>query len=54
MSKLHEVLAVEGELEGAYKKITEEAKVTFDKKAAHFMGVVKKYEPLVNYIMGIK
>lgn len=45
MSKLHEILAVEGELEGAYKKITEEAKATFDKKAAHFMGAVKKYEP---------
>ena len=45
MSKLHEILAVEGELEGAYKKILEEAKVTFDKKPVHFTGAVKKYEP---------
>jgi hypothetical protein len=44
MSKLHEVLAVEGDLEGIYKKILEETKVTFTKKADHFFGHLKKLE----------
>lgn len=44
MSKLHELLAVEGDLEGTYKKVLEEAKVTFSKKAAHFFGRHKKLE----------
>lgn len=44
MSKLHELLAVEGDLEGTYKKVLEEAKVTFGKKAAHFFGRHKKLE----------
>lgn len=38
MSKLHEVLAVLPDLDGAAKKIREEAIVTFSKKANHFMG----------------
>jgi len=42
MSKLHELLAVEGDLEGSYKKILEEAKVTFSKKADHFFGFFRK------------
>jgi hypothetical protein len=36
--KLHEVLAVEADLEGAAKRVLEEAKVTFLKKVEHFMG----------------
>ncbi len=38
MAKLHELLAVEGDLEGAYKKILQETIVTFTKKEAHFLG----------------
>jgi hypothetical protein len=45
MGKLHEVLAVEGELEGAYKKILEETKTTFGKKAEHFIGHLRTYSP---------
>jgi len=44
MPKLHELLAVEGDLEGTYKKVLEEAKVTFSKKPAHFFGRHKKLE----------
>lgn len=39
--KLHEVLAVESELQGAFKKIVDETQVTFDKKANLFQGMVK-------------
>jgi len=45
MAKLHEVLAVEGELAGAAKKILDEAKATFKNRDAHFVGSVKRYEP---------
>jgi hypothetical protein len=38
MGKLHEVLAVVGDLEGVATKILEEAEVTFSKKADHFVG----------------
>jgi hypothetical protein len=41
MSKLHELLAVETDLESTYKKVLEEAIVTFTKKADHFMGTHK-------------
>ena len=41
MSKLHEVLAVLSDLEGAAKKIREEAIVTFTKKGNHFLGAHK-------------
>ena len=41
MAKLHELLAVEGDLEGTYRKILEETKVTFTKKAEHFMGFIR-------------
>lgn len=40
MSKLHEVLAVEGDLAGQYKKIVTEATATF-KKGEHFIGATK-------------
>lgn len=45
MSKLHEVLAVEGDLEGSSKKVVAEAINTFTKKNDHFMGFTKTYEP---------
>ncbi|QIG72841.1 hypothetical protein EVB97_295 [Rhizobium phage RHph_Y65] len=36
MGKLHEILAVEGDLVGVAKKVTEEAIATFSKRADHF------------------
>jgi hypothetical protein len=39
--KLHELLAVEGDLEGAFKKILKESVVTFEKKGEHFIGMDK-------------
>jgi len=45
MGKLCEVIAVEGELEAANKKILEETKSTFKNKASHFVGFLKRYEP---------
>ena len=45
MPKLHEVLAVEGELKGANEKILIETAATFSKKAAHFSGSHKQYRP---------
>lgn len=47
-SVLHELLAVEGDLDGAHKKILEETKNTFTKKAAHFMGQHRKLEMFVD------
>ena len=44
MPKLHELLAVEGDLEGIHKKILEENKVTFAKKAGLFFGFLKTLE----------
>ena len=44
MGKLHEVLAVEGELAGVFKKTLDEAKVTFDKKANLFEGRDQRVE----------
>jgi hypothetical protein len=44
VSKLHEILAVEGDLEGLYKRILEETKTTFDKKTDHFIGFHKRCE----------
>lgn len=41
MPKLHELLAVEGDLEGIYKQIMEETINTFAKKPNHFMGAEK-------------
>lgn len=41
MGKLHEVLAVEGDLAGTAKKIAEETIKTFSSRADHFMGSVQ-------------
>lgn len=46
MAKLHEILAVEGDLEGTNKNVIEEAKVTFSKKPDHFLGQHRTYVPL--------
>lgn len=43
-SVLHELLAVEGDLDGAHKKILEETVTTFTKKSDHFMGMHRKLE----------
>ncbi len=43
-SVLHELLAVEGDLEGIWKKIIEETKKTFKDKEAHFFGFHRKLE----------
>ena len=40
-SKLHELLAVESDTESTYKKVIEEAIITFLKKADHFFGMHK-------------
>ena len=40
-TKLHEILAVEGDLGATAKRILDEGIVTFDKRDAHFMGIVK-------------
>lgn len=44
MAKLHELLAVEGDLEGIYKKILDETAQTFTKKVDRFFGVVRTME----------
>jgi len=44
MSKLFELLAVEPDLQGTYKKILEEAKGTFAKKEGLFTGSIRKLE----------
>jgi len=41
MAKLHELLAVEGDLEGLYRKILNETTTTFTKKQDHFLGFVR-------------
>lgn len=41
MGKLHEVLAVEGDLAGTAKKMSEEATKTFTARADHFLGKVQ-------------
>lgn len=38
MSQLHELLAVEGDLEGTYKKILEETRVNFEKHPDRYFG----------------
>ncbi|QIG76945.1 hypothetical protein EVC30_116 [Rhizobium phage RHph_Y1_11] len=45
MAKMHELLAVEADLNKTSAKMIEEAKVTFEKKADHFQGHVRS----VNY-----
>ena len=44
MAKLHELLAVEGDLEGIFKSILDETKHTFSKKPGLFFGFNKKLE----------
>ena len=44
MSKLHELLSVEGDLEGTYRKIIEETITTFSKKPDHFFGSIRSLE----------
>ena len=44
MAKLHEVLAVEGELEGVNKSTIDEGKHTFKNKADHFIIVHRPEE----------
>lgn len=41
MAKLHEVLAVEGDLEKTARAILDEASVTFTKKPDHFLGQMR-------------
>ena len=45
MGKLHEILAVEGDLKGKADKILEETKTTFSKKQEHFVDIRKVYHP---------
>ncbi len=47
-SVLHELLAVEGDLDGAHKKIIEETKNTFSKKTVLFIGQHRKLEMFVD------
>lgn len=46
-SKLHELLAVEGDLKGVFDSILDETANTFEKKADLFMGHVRSHEWLV-------
>lgn len=41
MGKMHELLAVEGDLAGTAKKLAEEARDTFAKKPTHFQSTVR-------------
>ena len=41
MTKLHEILAVDGDLQEAAKKIQAETINTFTKKVEHFVGMSK-------------
>ncbi len=44
MAKLHELLAVEGDLKGEKDKIAEETKTVFEKKTEHFIAKVRRLE----------
>jgi len=48
MAKLHEILAVEGELEGAYKKILAETAKVFADRPDLFMGYEKVYNSFLD------
>jgi len=52
MAKLHELLAVEKGLESTATEAVAEAKNTFSKKPAHFMGVIKRYVPFEEALQG--
>lgn len=45
MSQLHELLAVEGDLEGTYKKVIEETKTNFTKHPDRYFGQHVRVEP---------
>lgn len=47
-SKLHEILAVESDLEGRAKTILNETKKVFKDKPALFMGTLRTYRPFVD------
>ena len=42
--KLHQLIAVEGDLDSTNNKVMEEAKLTFTKRAEHFKGQERSYE----------
>ena len=42
MGKLHELLAVEADREGNYKRVRDEAVITFTKKMDHFIGQIRR------------
>lgn len=44
--KLHQLLAVDGDLKGTYEKILNECRDTFGKRSEHFQGHEKTYQPL--------
>ena len=44
MSKLHQLLAVEGDLEGTYKKVLEETKTNFTKHPDRYFGAHQRTE----------
>lgn len=44
MAKLHELLSVESDLEGIWRKILEETTATFNKKVERFFGAVRTLE----------
>lgn len=44
MGKLHELLAVEADLQNEYKKATDSAKAVFAKNPGHFMGFTRRLE----------
>jgi hypothetical protein len=46
MGKMHELLAVEGDLKGAAEKILEETKKTFKKKEEYYLTTHRSYQPL--------
>jgi hypothetical protein len=48
MAKLHELLAVEGSLDGTAKQILAETITTFSKKPEHFTALHRQYEPYID------
>lgn len=47
-AKLHELIAVEGELNGTAKKILEETRTTFEKKPDHFLAFRREVKMLAD------
>lgn len=45
MGKQHELIAVEGELKGAFRKILNETVATFKNRASHFIASLRQYAP---------